>query len=328
MKPRTRSQGTDRIMLDAAAPLIQPDPRTIADQIENMRRGCMNVACPTVASIEDSCATFERLGRWHHYLNTKDCPFALATTASQTRNAVKEGKIALLLHFQGTEPIEDDLNLIDLYFACGVRIMQITYNARCRVGDGCTETHDGGLSDFGRQAIERMQQLGIVIDLAHVGVRTSLEAIQSARAPVIVSHANARAVCDSPRNLTDEQIRAVAGTGGVIGVCAFPAFVSKKARPTLEDLLDHVDYFRDLVGVEHIGFGADYANENEEDYEYFGYDPRVYPKPPWLYPQGLEGFADMPNLISGLRRRGYKEKAIAGIAGENFLRVFEQVWGS
>jgi len=317
---------TAPIYLDAAVPLVQPDPRTIGLQVENLKKGAVNAVCATVASIENARETVARLGRWYSYLRSADCPFTLTTTVQEVRAAVRAGRIALLLHFQGTEPLEDDLNLLDLYHVLGVRIIQLTYNARCRVGDGCTETHDGGLSDFGRQAIERMGELGMVIDLAHVGVRTSLEAIEQARGPVIVSHANARALCDNPRNLTDEQIRAVAATGGVIGACAFPAFVSRKPDPSLEDLLNHVDYLRDLVGVKHIGFGADYADETEEDYEYYGYDPRVYPRPPWVYPQGLRGFADIPNLAAGLRRRGYSEQETAGILGENFLRVFEQVW--
>lgn len=319
---------TRQVWLDAAAPLVQPDPRCIREQVDNLVKGSVSAVCATVASIESASETFACLGLWRHHLRSENSPFALATTVRDVRAAVLAGKIALLLHFQGTEPLENDLNLLDLYHALGIRIIQLTYNARCRVGDGCTETHDGGLSDFGRRALDRMQQLGIVIDLAHAGVRTSLEAAAQARGPVIVSHANARALCDNPRNLSDEQIRAVAATGGVIGVCAFPAFVRREATPSLEDLLDHVDYLRSLVGVAHIGFGADYADEDEEDYDYYGYDPRVYPRPPWIYPQGLQGFADMPNLAAGLRRRGYSEAEIRGIMGENFLRVFEQVWGA
>jgi membrane dipeptidase len=146
--------------------------------------------------------------------------------------------------------------------------------------------------------------------------------------PVIAGHANARKVCDSLRNLSDELIKAIAATGGAIGMCAFPAFVSKKPVPTLEDLLDHVDYISGLVGVEHVGIGTDFAQENEDDYEYFGYDERVYPHPPWVYPRGLRGFADFPNITAGLKKRGYNDDQVTGILGENFLRVFEKVWGS
>jgi membrane dipeptidase len=283
----------------------------------------------TVASLEDCRWTVGVLADWHHLNSFGQVPIRLATTAADFRQAKRDGVLAIGLHFQGGNPIEADLDLIDAFHVLGVRVFQLTYNARNYIGDGCLEVDNAGLSQFGRKVIRRLDERRLVIDISHVGVRTSLEAIDLASRPVVATHANTRAVCESPRNLTDEQIRAVAASGGVIGLCGFPAFVSHGSPPTLEELIDHADYISELVGPQHVGLGLDFAIEDEGDYEYYGYDPRYYPRPPWTWPTGLDGFfTDAPNITAALRRRGYGDAEVRGILGENFLRVFEHVWGA
>ena len=228
----------------------------------------------------------------------------LATTVSDVRAAVEAGQVAVLFHFQGINPIENDLDLINVFHALGVRIMQLTYNARNLAGDGCTESRDGGLSDFGRRAIRRMNDLRIVVDLSHCGERTSFEAIAASRQPAVVTHANARGLCDSPRNLSDDLIRAVAQQGGVIGACGFPAFLTADPQPTIEHFLDHIDYLCRVAGPEHVGLGLEYSQENEDDYIYYGYDPVSTHRRPGNTRTGIRGFADMPNITAGLMRRG------------------------
>ena len=112
-----------------------------------------------------------------------------------------------------------------------------------------------------------------------------------------------------------------------MGLCAFSAFVTPTPTPTLEHLLAHADYISQLVGPEHVGLGFDFADEDEDDYAYYGYDERYYPRPPWQWPAGIASFRDFSNIAAGLQRRGYTEPQIRGIMGENFLRVFQQVWG-
>lgn len=145
---------------------------------------------------------------------------------------------------------------------------------------------------------------------------------------MILSHANARRVCESPRNVSDEVIREVAATGGVIGLCAFPAFVSSDPFPTLDRLIDHAVHIAELVGPEHLGFGFDFADEDENDYDYFGYDERHYPRPPWRWPAGISWWEEAGNIAPALSRRGFSSDDITGIMGENFMRAFEQSWGS
>jgi membrane dipeptidase len=310
--------------LDAACPLIQP--RDMAKCLPDLRTGEVTTVLATVASIQDSSFTLGILAHWLHLEREYSLPFRLAGSVADIEAAHAAGDVAVVLHFQGCDPMEADVNLLDAYYALGVRVMQPTYNYRNRLGDGCLERANSGLSKLGRAAIARMNDLGIVADVAHVGRRTSLEVVEASTAPVIVSHGNACGVYESRRNLTDEQIKAVAASGGVIGVCAFPGFVSA-ADADLEKLLDHVDYMAALVGAEHIGLGTDFAVETEEDYDYYGYEEDTYPRPPWTYPPGIAGFADLRNVADGLARRGYTTGQIAGIASGNFLRVFREVWG-
>jgi membrane dipeptidase len=310
--------------LDAAGPLIQP--RDLAKYLPDLRAGEVTTVLATVASIEDSRYAIGALAHWLSMERASSLPFRIVRSAADIVAAHDAGQLAIVLHFQGCDPIEADVNLLDAYHALGVRVMQPTYNARNRLGDGCLERANSGLSKFGRAAIARMNELRIVIDVAHVGRRTSLEVIEASSAPVIVSHGNACGVYDSRRNLSDEQIQAVAASGGVIGVCAFPGFVSA-AEADLGKLLDHVDYLAALVGAEHIGLGMDFSVETEEDYDYFGYEEDTYPRPPWIYPPGIAGFADIRNIGDGLARRGYHADQIAGIASGNFRRVFAEVWG-
>jgi membrane dipeptidase len=207
------------------------------------------------------------------------------------------------------------------------------------VGDGCEEADDAGLSAFGRQVIREMNRVGMVVDLSHTGHRTTMEAMEASTAPCIFSHANARAVHPSRRNITDAQIDAVAAAGGVIGLNGFPAFVSRRRRPTLDDLLRHADHIAERVGVDHLSVGIDYYQGQwpfadarkaralyAERLAQGRWRPESYPPPPWRYPAGIEVPSKLPALTAGLRRRGYSERDVRKILGENLLRVFRRVW--
>jgi membrane dipeptidase len=193
--------------------------------LQKLEAGRIDAVLATVASIEGAHTAIEKLGAWLFLEQSSHPLITIARTVSEIRAAKRAGNPAVILHFQGGTPIETDLNLMNVYHALGVRVIQLTYNYRNFIGDGCLEENDGGLSDFGRKAIKRMNDLRISIDISHVGERTSLEAIETSQQPVIASHANVRALCDSPRNLSNRVIDAIAQKGGVIGVCAFPAFI-------------------------------------------------------------------------------------------------------
>ena len=315
----------EAVVIDGACPMV--NPREIKRHLPALRAGGVTCTVGTVASIESARGALGQVAAWYPRARAFPDDLVLASSAADIEAAKRTGRVAVVLQFQGGNPFEYDPNLVEAFHRLGVRIVQLTYNARNPLGDGCTERTDVGLSDLGLAVIAELNRLGMLLDLSHVGIRTSLEALEASRAPAIFSHSNAGAVCDHPRNLTDEQLRLVARKGGVVGVNAFPAFVRRDGAPTVEDLLDHVDYLVQVMGANHVGLGLDFATENEDDYEYFGYKPEFYPRPPWTYPAGIDGFAAIPNVTRGLVERGYGDDDVRKILGGNFLRVFRAVWG-
>jgi membrane dipeptidase len=324
----TASQISDSasIFLDAAAPLLEP--RWLQRRLPDVVTGRVDALLATVGAIEDFRTTMEVVAKWLEIDRSHRERIRICRTVAEIRAAKAVGDTGVVIHFQGSDPIEDEVDFLNAFHASGLRVMQLTYNSRNRIGDGCFEPTDIGLSRFGRNVIRRMEDLGIVVDLSHSGVKTAIEAAAAATRPFIISHANLRKLLDTPRNATDEMIKAVAASGGVIGVCAAPFFLARDRPATLELLIDHAAYMADLVGANHLGIGLDFADEDEEDYVYFGYDERYIPKPPWNWPKGIAGHVEAVNIAPALRARGFNNSEVRGILGENFLRVFAEIWGS
>lgn len=302
-------------------------PRELSKRLPELARGGVHAVLTTAAAIEDFPTSMKVVGAWLEIERSRSHRIRIARSMADIVTAKAAGDLAVILHFQGADPIEDRLDYLNVFHASGLRVMQVTYNARNRLGDGCFEPTDAGLSKFGRKAVSRMEALRIAVDLAHAGTRTAIETAAAATKSVVVTHANARALFDTPRNVTDEVIRAVASTGGVIGACAVPFFLTRDRAATLDMLIDHVAHIADLVGAAHVGLGLDFAQEDEDDYDYFGYDERYVPKPPWIFPSGIASPADVGNIAPALRARGFAESEVRGILGGNFLRVFKQIWG-
>jgi membrane dipeptidase len=322
------------IVFDASCCLLN-DENYIDWSIE----GGVTVAAPTVGC-DDGCAkTMKNIGRWLRILREREQNLNQVTEVEDFTRAKEQGKLGILFHFQNTLPLERSLELVDVYRALGVRVIQLTYNVRNAVGDGCDERTDTGLSDFGVKLVKAMNRAGITVDCSHTGVQTTLDAMEVSELPVVFSHSNARAICDSPRNLTDEQIKGVAAMGGVIGLNGFPAFVAKKPRPSLDDLLKHADYIAGLVGIDHVGVGLDYysgiagvssleasAAQYKSLIESGRWKSGTYPPPPYHFPEGLEDPRCFPNLTRALLERGYTEKESKKVLGGNFMRVYSQTW--
>lgn len=246
-----------------------------------------------------------------------------ARTAKAIKQAKKDGKIAFLLHIEGGKPICDDIAYIRTLYELGVRSIGLTWNPRNLIANGVGERSDCGLSDFGVEVINEANRLGMVIDVSHLSKGGFWDVLENSKDPIVASHSNARSVCDHSRNLSDEQIKALTEKGGVMGMNFYPEFVDSE-HPSLERVLDHIDYIADLVGVDYIGIGADFI-----DYMAYYGDPLVqsfiegHP-----YPQGLENTSRMYNITRGLISRGYSDQEIEKILGANFLRVYERVFGS
>lgn len=221
--------------------------------------------------------------------------------------ARESGRIGVLLSIEGGEALEGSLAALRAFFRLGVRALGLTWNGRNELADGCGDADSGGgLTAFGRQVVEEMNRLGMVVDVSHLAERGFWDVLAISRHPIIASHSNARAVCDHRRNLTDAQIRALAEHGGVMGMNFFPEFLRSDGPATLEDVVRHIDHIVDLVGPDHVGLGSDFD----------GIDGT---------PIGLEDVSRLPALTEALLARGYDEASVEKILGGNFLRVFQTV---
>jgi len=329
-----RSVHEQAIVIDLVCPLANHEPA-----LDEWIRGGATAIGPTVAADHGLEATMGLLATWRARLTRRADRLLLVTSADDFRHAKRERKLGIVFHFQNTQPFERNPDLVELYYRLGVRVVQLTYNVRNWVGDGCAEPADSGLSEFGRRIVREMNRVGMVVDLSHTGYRTTMEAMEVSSAPCIFSHANARAVHDSPRNLRDDQLKAVAASGGVVGLNGFPAFVSPRRWPTLDELLRHADYIADRIGVDHLSVGIDYyqgqwpfANTAAAKAMYATalasgrWSAETYPPPPYKYPKGIEVPAKLPALTAGLLARGFTAADVAKVLGGNLIRVFGQVW--
>jgi len=316
----------DEICLVAAAPSVTP--WSLRRERAALRQGGVDAVFATVASLEDTGQAVTRVAQWLRAGEDPGIPARVAASAAEIRGAKAAGDTAVVLHFQGSEPLRGGAELAGAFARLGVRVIQPTCNYRGAAGDGCCEPENAGLSSFGKALVTAMNQHRVAVDIAHAGVRTSLEAIEASTRPVIASHANARAVCEHPRNLPDEVIKAVAASGGVIGLCAFPSLVSAGPQPALDQLIDHAVHIASLVGAGHVGLGLDFADEGEEEYDFYGYDERYYPRPPWVWPRGIEWLHQCSDISPALQARGFAPDEAAGIMGMNFMHALTTIWGS
>lgn len=223
----------------------------------------------------------------------------------------KSGLISIILSIEGGEALEGDLDLLYIFYQLGVRCIGLTHTERNEIADSTNENRTGGgLTNFGVDLIKKMNMMGVVIDLAHISQAGFYEVLSISKKPVIVSHANVHSLCKNDRNLTDKQIKYLAKNGGVLGITFCPFFLKENSQATLDDVLNHIDYVIDLVGINHVGIGSDYD----------GLPQGVIPA------KKLEQSSKFTNLTKGLISRGYSDDQILKIVGGNFLRVFEQVW--
>jgi membrane dipeptidase len=326
---------SEAIVIDATCPLLNSQPQLVDWWIE----GGATAAAPTVGGSESAGPTLVNLARWYRIIRD-DPRLLLVRTAADIEAAKRAGQLGIIFHFQGTEPIEDNLDLVAVFKQLGIGIIQLAYNVKNRVGDGCEEHTDDGLSDFGVKLIATLNEARVIVDCSHTGRRTTLEAIERSTAPVVFSHASVAALKSSRRAIDDDQIRAVAASDGLVGAVGFPAFVSNALQPTLDQFIDHIDYIVNLVGIEHVGLGIDYyagqAGVADLATARRMYDaaiaagrwrPESYPPPPYYYPQGIETPRTLHNLTKRLLERGYSAQDTRKILGDNWLRVFRAVWG-
>lgn len=310
-----------------------PETFTVSDVQPYLESG-INVMHPAVGmggpNAYDNALQF--FASWNGFIASVGDHFTRIDSAADLKRVKKSGKIGVILGIQNSEHFRrpDD---VDLFRALGQRVSQLTYNARNLIGNGSTERRDEGISDFGVSIIERMNKVGMAVDVSHCGDRTTLDAFEISKKPVLITHSNCRALVPGhPRLKTDEVIKKVGEAGSVFGITGVRMFVKGDEPTTVEHVLDHFDHVRKLIGPQHLGVGS--------DIDLYGYDAM----PPELNRQLRSGYKGsysfrekidieglnhpkrMFDLTEGLIRRKYSDADIEGILGGNFERVLAQVW--
>ncbi len=229
------------------------------------------------------------------------------TNYQQVIRASNQGKISAVLAIEGGEPVQGGPGVLRMLYKLGVRVLSFTHFPRNLIADGSGEMGSkGGLTTLGIQLLEEMNRIGMIIDVSHINEQGFWDIVNQSKSPIIATHSNSKAVCDMHRNLTDEQIRALADNGGVMGMNFYPGFIDKDpSKANLDKLLDHMDHIVKLVGPDHLGLGSDFDGGG-------GFS-------------GLEDVTKIPNITRGLVSRGYSDDDIEKILGGNFLRVFKEV---
>ena len=314
-------------VVDGVCPLMT-DP----DSWDSWIEGGVDIAVPTVANWEGPAETRELLGQWARWLE-EDGRLVPVNDASDFDRFPVPGRLGVVIHFQNTAPMGDDLANYERFHRQGLRMVQLCYNRTNRVGDGCLEPGDGPLTSFGREVVNEMNRLGIVVDLSHTGRRTTMDAMRVTSAPPVFSHSNPMALVSNRRNIDDDQIRAVAGLGGLVGVNAYPAFVRQGGKgATVADLVDHIDYLVEVIGPRQVGLGLDFCKLSPEIHAGMiaagEWSIEDYPDDSGTFPIGLETPAQIPNIEKEMVRRGYPADSITGILGHNWIDLFKRVWSA
>ncbi len=264
----------------------------------------------------------------------------VARTTADLREAKASGGSAIVFGFQNGGPIEDEVEHLTAFYELGLRILQLTYQRRNLIADGCGEPADAGLSTFGRAVVAEANRLGVLIDLSHVNARATRETIEESAHPVSFTHVNLTAYHPVPRNKSDEEIRALAARGGVVGINAVARLLSPRGRErgaTIDEFLDQVDHVAELVGPEHVGLGLD-INEGMTEEQFMARRQGFLREFPELrfggdfafehyYVTGLDSMAHLRRITAGLLARGWSDDDVVGVLGGNFMRLLDVVWG-
>ncbi len=291
---------------------------------------CCFEAVPTLS--EDFAESMELLGKYKQLVAATP-GLVSATCVDDLLRAKQDGKQAVMYQLE-PQTIGRKLERIEIAYGLGIRMMLLTFNTKNYLGDGCTAKTDTGLSYLGIEVVERLNDIGILIDLSHCGIQTTLDAIEHSKAPVLCNHTGARALNSGmPRLKNDEQLKALADRGGVVGISAIPNQLSSEPEQGIEDMLNHIDYVKKLVGIDHVAIGLDniYGDQVGNHREMaaskgtdFAQMARTFAAD---YMYGIESPLEWRNIIRGLIWRGYSDEEIEKIVGGNALRIIKEVVG-
>ena len=349
----TRTEAS-QLMASMAAEEIQTSAEARRAYMDLWNRSGVNVASATYAGPGPFEDAFERsvktMAEARAIFDALDGELVLVLEADDIERAYGEGKRGIIFDFQDTTPFGTDLKRIDMFYNLGLRVVQLTYNLRNLVGDGCTETHKSGLTYFGREVVQRLNEMKMAVDVSHCSEQVGWDSLEVSTAPVMVSHSSSTAVCYHDRGKGDALAKAIADRGGFFGVVIVPGFIQdQRYVATLDDFVDHVEHLVDVMGIDHVGIGSDicgngpttgsmidYPDEMPDIIEQSRRRPQEFN---WsgfreehrLDDQyrisGYNNFGDWPNITVKLAERGFGEEELRKLLGLNYLRYFREVVG-
>lgn len=290
---------------------------------------------------ESKAKSLEYFTKWNRFLSDHPNRLKRIDKTEDFQYVNQSGKTGVLLTFQDSKHFES-ITDVDLFYSLGQRLSQLTYNYQNKIGCGAFDNEDKGLSDYGRQIVKQMNDVGMAIDVSHCSDKTTLEAIALSSKPVIITHADCRGLNPGNRRTkTDEMIKNLAAKGGVMGVAEIRFMVKGKEPVTIEDFLNHYDYIIKLVGVEHAGIGTDFDLDTDDGRQPIEERKAMYADTTGerfkkyqmhsndKYLVGIEGINHpkrIYDIVEGFIRRGYSGQMIKLILGENFIRATKQIW--
>ncbi len=303
-----------------------------------MREGGLDAVHVTIAYHESFRETVSNIEKWNIWFENHPDLIMPGRAAADVAKARESGRTAIFFGFQNPSPIEDDIGLVEILHTLGARFMQLSYNNQSLLATGCYEDEDPGITRMGRQVIAEMNRVGMVVDMSHSADRSTLEAIEISSRPIAITHANPHSWAPALRNKKDDVLKALAGSGGMLGLSLYPHHLKNKSACTLEDFCQMAARTADLIGPEHLGIGSDLCQDQPDSVVEWMRTGR------WTkqidYGEGsaaVPGFPDMPdwfrdnrdfvNLETGLMAVGFNPAEVAGIMGDNWHRFFDKGFG-
>ena len=304
-----------------------------------MNDGGITAVHVTICYHEDFQEMVQNVIAWNQRFEQYSQLIFHGRTADDVRKADEEGRTAIFFGFQNCSPIEDNIGLVEVCHQLGVRFMQLSYNNQSMLAAGCYEMDDAGITRMGRQVIKEMNRVGLVVDMSHSAKRSTLEAIEISERPIAITHANPSNWCDALRNKSDDVLKSLAESGGMLGFSMYPHHLKDKSECQLDDFCGMIARTAEMIGVERIGFGSDLCQDQPDSVvEWMRNGTWTREKDFGEGNSSLVGFPEQPNwfkenrdfqnILNCLRKIGFSESEVERIAGLNWLEFFEQSFGS
>ena len=325
--PRSSDLYNSALVWDAHAGVF-PDPKVDLGLLSEWRDNGVNYLSINVGfDVMNWQQTLDTLAAYRHWMLSHEDHFILAATVDDIQRAKRQGKLAVSFDIEGMNALNGELNMVAVYHALGVRQMLFAYNLNNEAAGGCHD-RDIGLTEFGHAIVTEMNRVGMIVDCSHAACQTTLDIMAESVFPVVFSHSNPAVICDHQRNISDQQIKACAQTGGVVGINGMGIFLGDNEVGNAT-LLQHIVYVSDLVGVDHVGLGFDFSPDTGLDIgTILSSRPDFWPAGQRYDTPGIKhaGPSQLPGLVDCLADHGFGDDQIRGILGENFHRVASIVW--